>query len=171
MELKIIKDEEKKMNFIMFLYLLVIPIVTVVSNVIGMILFPKAYYIMYTLTVWIFLWIVFLLAAVVSIAIVIRTSSLFKDVDNKEKQIEKVLSSVQILSKNLYSAGNTLSKISENESSSAEELVATSEQLVESSRLLSTKTENSIENLGELSEWENVVTNNVNQMYSKVLRI
>ena len=89
----------------------------------------------------------------------------------KKDQLEKnnehvmsVLKSVQLLSERLYDAGNSLSQVSENESASAEELAATSEQLVESSKILSSKTAESMENLSELSEWEGVVADNVKQV-------
>ena len=89
----------------------------------------------------------------------------------KKDQLEKnnehvmsVLSSVEVISERLHEAGISLSQVSENESASAEELAATSEQLVESSKLLSSKTDESMENLGELSEWESVVADNVEQV-------
>ena len=59
-----------------------------------------------------------------------------------------------------------LSQVSENESASAEELAATSEQLVESSNLLSAKTKESMKNLNELSQWEEVVADNVSKVES-----
>lgn len=71
---------------------------------------------------------------------------------------------MQTLSENLRAAGLSLSQISENESASAEELAATSEQLVESSNLLGSKTDESMANLSELSEWESVVANNVEKV-------
>lgn len=57
-------------------------------------------------------------------------------------------------------------QVSENESASAEELAATSEQLVESSNLLSAKTKESMTNLNELSQWEEVVADNVSKVES-----
>ena len=89
----------------------------------------------------------------------------------KKEQLEKnnehvmsVLNSVQQLSQQLQEAGSSLSKISENESASAEELAATSEQLTESSNILSTRTDESMDNLSELSEWEGVVADNVEKV-------
>lgn len=78
--------------------------------------------------------------------------------------MKNVLAEVQNLSGELYTAGTTLSSVSENESVSAEELAATSVQLVESSNMLSSKTDESMSNLGELSEWESVVTENVEKV-------
>lgn len=43
-------------------------------------------------------------------------------------------------------------------------MAATSEQLISSSNLLSSKTDESMENLGELSEWEGVVADNVEKV-------
>ncbi|MBQ7065913.1 MAG: hypothetical protein IJN92_03755 [Lachnospiraceae bacterium] len=84
--------------------------------------------------------------------------------EKNNEHVMSVLNSVQLLSKRLHDAGISLSKISENESAAAEELAATSEQLVESSNILSSKTDESMENLSELSEWEGVVAQNVEQV-------
>ncbi|MDO4167386.1 MAG: methyl-accepting chemotaxis protein [Eubacteriales bacterium] len=89
--------------------------------------------------------------------------------DELEKNNERVMSileSVEELTNSLHMAGLSLSKVSENESASAEELAATSEHLVESSNLLSSKTEESISNLSELSQWEKVVADNVEKVES-----
>ena len=86
------------------------------------------------------------------------------ELEKSHAQITNVLDSVQRLSGNLHTAGTTLSMVSDNESASAQELAATSEQLVESSNLLSSKTEESMANLGELSEWEKVVADNVDKV-------
>lgn len=86
------------------------------------------------------------------------------ELEKNNEHVTSVLAAVQTLSENLHTAGLSLSQISENESTSAEELAATSEQLVESSNLLSSKTDESMTNLGELSEWENVVADNVEKV-------
>lgn len=88
------------------------------------------------------------------------------EMERNTEKVKNVLSEVQNLSESLYSAGVSLSKISENESSSAEELAATSEQLVESSNRLSVKTDESMTNLSELSEWEGIVADNVEKVES-----
>ena len=75
-----------------------------------------------------------------------------------------VLSSVEALSEKLHTAGNSLSQVSESESASAEELAATSVHLVENSNMLSLKTDESMENLGELSKWQGVVADNVEKV-------
>ena len=86
------------------------------------------------------------------------------ELEQNNEHVMNVLTSVQELSGKLHNAGATLSNISENESASAEELAATSEQLLESSNALSSKTDESMANLGELSEWAEVVDDNVNKV-------
>ncbi len=86
------------------------------------------------------------------------------ELEKNNEHVTSVLAAVQVLSENLRTAGLSLSQISANESASAEELAATSEQLVESSNLLSSKTDESMANLGELSKWEGVVADNVEKV-------
>ena len=86
------------------------------------------------------------------------------ELEKNNAHVMSVLNSVQLLSERLNDAGISLLQISENESSSAEELAATSEQLAESSNILSSKTDESMENLKELSEWESVVNQNVEKV-------
>lgn len=86
------------------------------------------------------------------------------ELEKNNEHVMSVLDSVQTLSGKLYAAGASLSQISENESASAQELAATSEQLLKSSQLLSSKTDESMENLNELSGWEGVVADNVKKV-------
>lgn len=86
------------------------------------------------------------------------------ELEKNNERVMNILGSVQTLSERLYTAGYALSQVSENESAAAQELAATSEQLVESSNVLSVKTEESMANLGELSQWESVVADNVEKV-------
>ena len=70
-------------------------IITIVPNVIAMILFPKAYLAMYTLSIWIFVWMVYLLAFLVAVMIVGRARSLFLNVEEKEHKMEEMLNNVR----------------------------------------------------------------------------
>lgn len=86
------------------------------------------------------------------------------ELERNNEKVQNVLNSVQALSESLLRAGTALSQISENESSSVEELSATSEELLENSNMLGNKTEESMANLHELDEWKNVVANNVEKV-------
>ncbi len=86
------------------------------------------------------------------------------ELERNNERVTNILSSVKSLSEKLYSSGSSLSQIAENESTSEEELSATSEQLLQSSNLLKKKTGESISNLGDLSQWETVVAENVEKV-------
>lgn len=86
------------------------------------------------------------------------------EMERNNEHVRSVLASVKSLSEKLYTAGTTLSQISENESASAQELSATSEMLLEGSNLLGTKTEESMVNLNELDKWKEVVADNVGKV-------
>lgn len=86
------------------------------------------------------------------------------ELEKNTEQVENVLSAVQALSESLQAAGLTLSQVSENENASAEKLALTSEQLVDKSNRLSVKTDESMGNLDELSQWESVVAENVKKV-------
>lgn len=86
------------------------------------------------------------------------------ELEKNNEHVTSVLAAVQTLSEHLKTAGLSLSQISDNESASAEELATTSEQLIASSNLLGSKTDESMENLEELSKWEGVVADNVEKV-------
>ena len=86
------------------------------------------------------------------------------ELEKNNAHVMSVLDSVQFLSEKLHVAGSALFHVSENESASAQELAATSMQLVESSNILTSRTDESMTNLRELKEWEDVVTDNVGKV-------
>ncbi|MGN0414699.1 MAG: methyl-accepting chemotaxis protein [Agathobacter sp.] len=139
-------------------------IVTVVVNMVAMIIFPGAYLKLHSLVIWIFILIVYILCAITAFLISSRTYSLFVNVEEKEDKVVDVLSKINSVSEKLIAAGIKLTSISENESSSAEELAATSVHLTECNAVLSSRTDESMNNLGELSEWERVVADNVKKV-------
>lgn len=88
------------------------------------------------------------------------------ELEKNNEKVQNVLSSLQAISENLFKAGTNLSDISDNESASAEELAATTQELLASSNLLDEKTNESMSNLNELTEWESVVADNVEKVES-----
>lgn len=139
-------------------------IVTIVVNAGMMIIFPAGFLKLHLPIGWIFTGIVYVILFVACSFIVHRVTTLFSMVEDKGKEVENVLESVQTLSGRLYDAGSALSQISENESAAAEELAATSEELVGNSNTLGMKTDESMSNLSELKEWESVVADNVEKV-------
>lgn len=136
-------------------------ITTVVVNAGMMLAFPAGFLKLHNLIGWIFTGIVYVILFAACSFISYRATALFGMVEEKGKEVENVLDSVQMISERLRTAGTTLSQVSESESASAEELAATSEQLVNNSNILSSKTVESMDNLNELSEWEGVLADNV----------
>ncbi len=139
-------------------------IVTIVVNFAMMLLFPAGFLKLHLPIGWLFTGIVYVILFVACLFIVHRTTVLFGVVEDKGKEVESVLDSVQALSDRLFDAGTALSQISENESAAAEELAATSEELVGNSNTLGMKTDESMSNLSELKEWESVVADNVQKV-------
>lgn len=86
------------------------------------------------------------------------------ELEKNNEHVSSILGAVQNLLKKLHTAGQALSQISGNESASAQELAATSEQLVAGSNLLSAKTDKSMDNLSELSRQESIVAENVEKV-------
>lgn len=139
-------------------------IVTITVNTGMMIAFPAGFLKLHSVIGWIFTAIVYTVLLVACWFISYRTITLFEMVEKKEQDLKNVLDEIQVLSDDLYTAGTALSSVSENESASAQELAATSEQLVESSNILSAKTDESMGNLSELSKWKSVVADNVEKV-------
>ena len=125
---------------------------TVIPNAIGLILFPKAFLVMYTLSIWIFVLMVYVLALLVSILIVSRARALFSDVEQKENEVHTILEKVSSIAEQLGGASEALVTTSQTQSASTEELSAISENLLESNGIMLDKSEKSQENLSSLEE-------------------
>lgn len=70
-------------------------VTTIAPNIIAMFIFPEAYLAMYTLSIWFFVWIVYILAVLVALFIIKRARSLFLTVENKEHEVENLLTNVR----------------------------------------------------------------------------
>ncbi len=86
------------------------------------------------------------------------------ELEKNNEHITNILVAVSELAEKLHIAGLTLSQVAGNESASAQELAATSEQLLAGSNLLSTRTDESMDNLNELNKWESIVAENVDKV-------
>ncbi len=86
------------------------------------------------------------------------------ELEENNKKVVGVMNAVKSISEKMVSAGTTLLDIASNESASAEELSATSDDLVENSNMLGTKADDSMANLSELSDVESIVIENVEKV-------
>lgn len=139
-------------------------LVTVIVNAGMMVAFPAGFLKLHSLIGWIFMAIVYTILMAACCFITYRATTLFAMVEQKESDLKNVLGKVKSLSEDLNTAGAALSSVSDNESASAQELASTSEQMVERNHALSSKTDESMGNLSELSEWESVVADNVEKV-------
>ncbi|SFI35252.1 Methyl-accepting chemotaxis protein (MCP) signalling domain-containing protein [Pseudobutyrivibrio sp. OR37] len=86
------------------------------------------------------------------------------ELEENNRKVVGVMNAVKSISEKMVSAGTTLLDIASNESASAEELSATSDDLVENSNMLGTKADDSMANLSELSDVESIVIENVEKV-------
>lgn len=84
--------------------------------------------------------------------------------EKNNERVQNMLHSVSGLSEQLVKAVDVLQTITLNESSSSEELSATSEQLLSNNTALRGKSEESIVNLNELQQWETLVSRHVTEV-------
>lgn len=141
-------------------------IVTLVVNAGTMAIAPAGYLKMHNLIGWIFTAIVYVICYFGCAFITYRTNKLFAMVEGHDQEMGNVLGSVRNVAERLNKIGTSLSRTSDSESASAEELAATSALLVKNSSSLLSQTDASMANLSELSKWEGEVTENVEKVES-----
>ena len=83
------------------------------------------------------------------------------ELEENNRRVTGVMDAVRSISTKMVTAGTSLMDISSNESASAEELSATSQELVANSNILGNKADESMANLSELSECASIVEQNV----------
>ncbi len=104
----------------------------------------------------------FYMAAYVACPVFLVNAKRMKWKNNE--RVQNMLHSVSGLSEQLVKAADVLQTITLNESSSSEELSATSEQLLSNNTALRGKSEESIVNLNELQQWETLVSRHVTEV-------
>lgn len=111
--------------------------VTVIVNALALIIFRDAYLCMYTLSIWVFIIMVYLLAIAAAVFIVFRAKSLFMAVEQKEGEMEALLDSVrgafeglQESSQSIYDSLHGFEQSSSEIAASTEEISASVEQQI-----------------------------------------
>lgn len=112
--------------------------VTIGVNTIGLIIFRQAYLSMYTLPIWIFIIMVYVLAIAAAAFIVFRARSLFAAVEQKEGEVEELLENIrgafeglQESSQSIYDSLHSFEQSSSEIAASTEEISASVEQQIE----------------------------------------
>lgn len=127
-------------------------IVTLVTNVGAMILFPKSYLKMDSLVIWIFIGIVYILALLVAVVITTRTYGLFRTVEEKQEEEKDLLDNVrsafdkiQESSGSIYDSLNSFGAISQ-------EIAASTEEISSSAEIQIKEVDGSLEIFNDLSD-------------------
>ena len=112
--------------------------VTVVVNAVALLIFRQSYLCMYTLPIWVFIIMVYVLATAAAVFIVFRARSLFMTVEQKEGEVETLLNNVkgafeglQESSQSIYDSLHSFEQSSSEIAASTEEISASVEQQIE----------------------------------------
>lgn len=109
--------------------------VTILPNLIAMFIFPKAYLAMYTRAIWIFVWMVYILASLVAVYIVQRARSLFLTVEKKEHETEELLVNVRRAFEDLEDSSEKIYDSLHHFESSTAEIATSTGQIADSADL------------------------------------
>lgn len=143
-------------------------VVTIVANVVGMIIGTSGFLKMHNLIVWVFILVVFLLCVMGTVIITSRTYKLFSTVEEKEKEVEDLLSNVrnafdkiQASSERIYDSLHTFEQ-------SSQEIAASTEEISNSADVQIEEVNGSIDIFNDLNQKiinsENRVSETVNNM-------
>ena len=112
--------------------------VTVIVNAVALVIFRQAYLCMYTMSIWFFIVMVYILAIAAAVFIVFRARSLFAKVEQKEGEVEELLNNVrgafeglQESSQSIYDSLHSFEQSSAEIASSTGEISASVEQQIE----------------------------------------
>lgn len=125
--------------------------VTIIPNIIAMFIFPKAYLAMYPFSIWIFVWMVYVLAVLVAVFIVKRARSLFQTVEVKEHEMERLLSDVREAFEGLEGSSAKIYDSLHNFEASTTEIAATTGQIADSAEMQIQQVQGSIDIFGDLN--------------------
>ncbi len=148
--------------------------VTVVPNLIAMFIFQDAYLAMYTRSIWIFVWMVYVLATMVAVFIVQRARSLFLAMEKKETEVEGILGNVRRAFEGLEESSGKIYDSLHNFEASTTEISASTSQVADSAKEQIEQVEGSMDIFkdlnGQIESSEkrvNLTVDNIKQLKSK----
>lgn len=127
-------------------------VVLIVSNAAGLILFPDAYLCMYTLSIWIFILMVYALAVLAALMIVTRARSLFVTVETKESEAEELLGNVRQAFTGIQESTDSIHTSLSGLGQSTQEIADSTEEISASAERQSEEVGGSIEIFNTLNE-------------------
>ncbi|MDE7200805.1 MAG: chemotaxis protein [Lachnospiraceae bacterium] len=125
---------------------------TIITNIAAMIVFPKAYFAMYTLSIWIFIWMVYILAVLVTVFIVIRARQLFSTVEKKETEVESLLQNVRSAFDGLQQSSTRINDALHDFGKSTTGIAASTEEISNSADLQIDQVRGSLEIFNDLND-------------------
>ncbi len=147
---------------------------TVIPNLIGMFVFQDAYLAMYTFSIWIFVWMVYVLAAMVAVFIVQRARSLFLAMEKKETEVEGMLGNVRRAFEGLEESSGKIYDSLHNFEASTTEISASTSQVADSAKKQIEQVEGSMDIFNDLNgqiesseRRVNLTVDNIKQLKSK----
>lgn len=127
-------------------------IATIISNAILMICFPSGFLKMYTVSIWVFIMMVYGLFLAGSVFIAIRARGLFGNVEAKENEVEKLLNSVKVTFDNLQNSSNQIFESISGVERLLQEVVCSTEEISASADLQIEEVSGSVEIFNELND-------------------
>ena len=125
--------------------------VTIIPNLIAMFIFQKAYLAMYPFSIWVFVWMVYVLAVLVATFIIQRARWLFQTVEVKEREMEDLLSNVRGAFEGLEGSSAKIYDSLHNFEASTTEIAATTGQIADSAEMQIQQVQGSLDIFGDLN--------------------
>lgn len=127
-------------------------VVTILPNVVAMLMFPEAYMEMYTVSIWIFAGMVYILAILVAVLIVKRALALFVTVEKKEHEAEELIRNVREVFEGLQSSSEKIYNELHSFEKNTTEIIASTEEISNSASQQIRQVKSSIEIFHSLSD-------------------
>ncbi len=127
-------------------------VVTILPNVVAMLMFPEAYMEMYTVSIWIFAGMVYILAILVAVLIVKRALALFVTVEKKEHEAEELIRNVREVFEGLQSSSEKIYNELHSFEKNTTEIIASTEEISNNASQQIRQVKSSIEIFHSLSD-------------------
>ncbi len=127
-------------------------VVAILPNVVAMLMFPEAYMEMYTVSIWIFAGMVYILAILVAVLIVKRALALFVTVEKKEHEAEELIRNVREVFEGLQSSSEKIYNELHSFEKNTTEIIASTEEISNSASQQIRQVKSSIEIFHSLSD-------------------
>jgi len=138
-------------------------IVTVVVNALLMVIFPGAFVKMHTVSIWVFIAMVYCLFIIACVYIASRTRGLFTNVETKENEMERLLETVKTTFDSVQESSSSIFDSVSGVKQLSQEIVSSTEEISSSADLQIEEVAGSVEIFNELNEGIYHSENNVNE--------